>query len=232
MQVIRGVLAMGKQWGSGLWPVIFLFVYCACNSDQQFTSKNDRAQDGNNGNGPETRTKNKDQKESPTEDASVLPNESCGAAGVTRVRLLSPEVASGAPDNHFTYEISAVDCEGNPLPSLEGTLDFDIGAVTTTLAQGLPYRTFDTDNPQTGTLGRIQGRDLFGNTGDRYEFFRTNSAVKLNLESKSVKIRIDLGGTFIEAYTPEDKNKGTVATYLKFGLSAAVKQSVRVVQAK
>jgi hypothetical protein len=165
-----------------------------------------------------------------TDDDVEPPSGPCGQGGVTKVRLLSPSVTSEAADNHLDYEISAVDCDGKPLGRMEGAIDFDIGATTKIGKTPLPYSSLDGASAQRGVLQPVKGQDLFGNTGEKYQFFRSSQAVTLNTDTKSVKIRIELDGTPIKAYTPEDIQDGTVATYLRFGDAAPVKQSVKLLE--
>lgn len=195
----------------------------SCNSSGQFASHDDRSREkqpstvyGDTNTGPET------------DQSDGQESEVCGEDATTKVRLLTPDVKSNDADNHLAYEISAVDCQGLPIPQLEGRIDFDIGAVTSVPKQGLAFRTLDTASPQEGIFDEVSGQDLFGNSGAKFKFFRTNVVIKLNLESQSVKIRIDLGGSAIAPYTPDDKRNGTVATYLRFGDAKPVKQSVKL----
>lgn len=155
----------------------------------------------------------------------------CTDEGLTKVRLLSPSVVSGDPQNHLDYEISAVDCAGNPLSNLKGAIDFDIGAVTTISLGGLTYTTIDGGVQRAGRLDAIGGQDLFGNSGPEYQFFRTSEVIELNNKTKTIQFRIELGGSTIESYTSQGGDGATVATYLRFGSAAAVEQSVKLIAA-
>lgn len=215
-----------------------------CTNDGSFGGGNDRVdrkqtadgtpeagRKGDEGDDPtEEPTSTTTSTSSATDDGLEPPSGPCGQGGVTKVRLLSPSVTSAAFDNHLDYEISAVDCDGKPIGKMEGAIDFDIGASTRIGGTPLPYSSLDGANAQRGVLQPVQGQDLFGNTGEKYQFFRTSQAVTLNTDTKSVKIRIELGGTGIKAYTPEDIQNGTVATYLRFGDAAPVKQSVQLLE--
>jgi hypothetical protein len=215
-----------------------------CTNDGSFGGDNERVDKKQTADGsPEAGRKGDEDDKSPGEPTSTTtstssatdddfepPSGPCGQGGVTKVRLLSPSVTSEASDNHLDYEISAVDCDGKPIGKMEGAIDFDIGASTNIGRTSLPYSSLDGASAQRGVLQPVQGQDLFGNTGEKYQFFRTSQAVTLNTDTKSVKIRIELGGTPIEAYTPEDIQNGTVATYLRFGDAAPVKQSVQLLE--
>ncbi len=147
----------------------------------------------------------------------------CGANGVTKVKLLSDYLASGQPGNHLIYAISAVDCDGKNLEKRIGHIDFDIGAYST-IIDGLNYKVGSSD--ESRDLKRVPGRDLFGNSGETFQFYRTDEVVELGADSKEIRIRIELGGAELEPYTEKDIANGTIATYLRFGDAEPVEQSV------
>ena len=147
----------------------------------------------------------------------------CGEHGVTKVKLLSDYLENGVPGNHLIYAVSAVDCDGKDLEKKSATVDFDIGAYST-IIDGLRYRLGDAAGE--GNLNRVDGRDLFGNVGDEFQFFRTDRTIDLTSGTKDIEIRIELGGAQMEPYTDEDIARGTIATFLRFGDADPVEQSV------
>lgn len=195
---------------------------------QSGTNTNSDPSDSANRQGPV----NKNSQSSVQSSISSSRNSTCTPEGITKIRLLSPSVVSGDPQNHLEYEISAVDCAGNPLNNLKGSIDFDIGAVTSIADSGLAYTAFDGTKTQNGKLEAVSGQDLFGNSGPEFQFFRTSEVIELNSSTKSVQFLIKLAGATIESYTSRDGSGSTVATYLRFGSAAPVEQSVKLISEK
>ena len=153
--------------------------------------------------------------------------QACGADGVTNAKLLTPAGKYGSPGNYLEYELSIVDCSGNPRPLTAEKILFDIDA--TLLGSGvnkpLSYQVASTDNSLKGILQNIQGTDLFGRTGANFHHYSTDQSINFATKATSMKLRIELAGLMMRTTT----TKGTtapnqVATYLRIGQAIPVQQ--------
>ncbi len=160
---------------------------------------------------------------------TTKPDPACDeAAGATAVKLLTPTVANGDPSNHIDYEITVADCDGKPRQLVADYILFDVEALVTAGDQGTGYHYVVKAGTKSaeGSLERIVGSDLFGNSGAQYFHNRTDQVPTIAAGAASIQFRIEFaGGTFGPANS-QGKPDNLLATYLRFGKAKVARQDV------
>lgn len=150
----------------------------------------------------------------------------------TKVKLLTQSVRMNAQNQWLEYEVSLIDCWGNPKPIPEAPLLFDIDAVSVRrISHGLNFTLNNSSGESTtqGTLDFITGVDLFGQQGPH--FFHWSLAT-LNVKNDSMKItlRVDVSNLQWRSYEGRNEriNGGyEFSTFLRLGDASPVEQKVK-----
>lgn len=150
----------------------------------------------------------------------------------TQVRLLTDAVKNNAANQLVRYELSLVDCEGNPKPIPRAPLLFDINAQATfdLNAQKLPFviQNASGESIASGKMNLIQGSDLFGVKGSNYFHWRIDEFSFDNADKK-LYLNVDVSNLGWQPFNQQERtgNTYTFATYLRIGDADPVEQKVK-----
>lgn len=204
-----------------------LLVSCGESSFSGTTSRSVPTSETNDPSGGDssTTTDNNMPDEDKTADATP-----CVDKSKTTVNLLTTNVKNNAAGQMIRYEVSLLDCMGNPKPIPEAPLLFDVDAVALFDITNfkVPYSVQDSSSNTlaSGGMNLISGSDLFGVAGvNRYHWRIDSFTIKngdkklyLNLDVSNLAWQPSTGATADAAYV--------FSTYLRIGDAEPVEQKV------
>ena len=155
----------------------------------------------------------------------------CTAAGSTQVKLLTPSITNGDPQNFLAYEVFVTDCSGNRQVVEAKAILFDLDAFLLNVAESQPltYTVKSTAAQATGSLIRVAKSDLFGRTGPAFFHYETDRPFALETAASSVTISIQMAGRTFKPYAAATTgNDHKMQTYLRFGAAAPVTSVVEI----
>jgi len=155
----------------------------------------------------------------------------CTAAGSTQVKLLTPSITNGEPQNFLAYEVFVTDCSGNRKVVEAKAILFDLDAFLLNVAESQPltYVVKSTEAQAAGSLIRVANADLFGRTGSAFFHYETDRPFTLATTASSVTISIQMAGRTFKPYAATTTGSDhKMQTYLRFGEAAPVTSVVAI----
>lgn len=162
---------------------------------------------------------------------SAVPAEPCTDSGVTQVKLLTSSVKNNTANQTLRYEVSLLDCKGQPKPIPQAPLLFDIDSQTFELtAKATPY-VIENSQGQTvtsGSMEKVDGSDLFGKQSETHYHWKADNLQIPGTDYKfffiadvSNRIMTEFGSMF-----PPTSGSVQFDTYLRIGDAAPVQQKI------
>lgn len=154
----------------------------------------------------------------------------CDADAETVAELLTPEVKNGDDDNKIEYRISVTNCDGEKIKLEAKKILFDVEGISDKAKseEALDFVAEAGETRLEGSLEKIRGEDLFGNTGDNYYHNATDKTLTLPEGTTEILFTIMLGGA---SHKPLQQNgegseDNLLPTYLAFGEAKVVRKDV------
>ncbi len=172
---------------------------------------------------------------SPSPIPTVAPPVPCTELPKTNAILKTASVNQKKSKRLIEYNISVLDCNGNPMALQANYFMYDFDAFHQETSEMTGIIKFKITNPAdeqeiSGDMLKVKGSDLFNRKGSQWEHYRTDKLITFAKPTKVFELQIDMSQIWIvspisaSSYTPEGFM--LIATFLKFGDSIPVQGDV------
>ncbi|NRA46354.1 MAG: hypothetical protein HRU09_15485 [Oligoflexales bacterium] len=159
----------------------------------------------------------------PIQENLLLLEKDCIAEEVSRIKALSEQLSVTLDIENsllLEYELYSTDCLGNDITANEIRFDLNYQFnLRKNPDNPLFYSIINEANGEivsSGSMVLINGNDLFGNTGNTFYYYKTDTDINFPSEWEKLKLQITWQDAILLG-TTEGNDMGLLPSYIKFG---------------